>query len=87
MRLYLAIAALMLVLIAHSEAAEEPTIEQHFANFHEKIKELGENFGEKATNAWRQLESSDFFSKSSDWFTEQFQNIKQKLDDTFNKPE
>ncbi len=87
MRLYLAIATLMLVLIAHSEAAEEPTIEQHFANLQDKVNEFTDNLGKKATDAWKQLENSKLFSTTSDWLNEQFQSIKKKIDDTFNTPE
>ncbi|KAL7886665.1 hypothetical protein AOLI_G00043860 [Acnodon oligacanthus] len=81
MRLYLAVAALMLVLLAHAEAQEEPTIEQHFANFQTKVMELGKDLSEKATAAFKKLEESEFATKTTNWFNEQMSKIK----DAFTK--
>ncbi|KAL7875076.1 hypothetical protein SRHO_G00060460 [Serrasalmus rhombeus] len=81
MRLYLAVAALMLVLLAHAEAQEEPTIEQHFATFQTKVMELGKDLSEKATAAFKKLEESEFATKTKSWFDEQMT----KLKDTFSK--
>lgn len=98
MKLYLAVATLMLVLIAHSgkkqkcthlhfsvysfwlhflvafaellfyssytEAVEEPTIEQHFANFQAKLQEFGDGLAEKTTNALKKIEESELVIKS-----------------------
>ncbi|KAI4884674.1 hypothetical protein NFI96_034282 [Prochilodus magdalenae] len=76
MKLYLAIAALMLVLAAHADAEEETTIEQHFANFHSKVMEIGSDLSEKAATAFKKLEESEFATKARSWFEEQFAKLK-----------
>ncbi|XP_072535130.1 apolipoprotein C-I [Salminus brasiliensis] len=83
MRLYLAVAALMLVLATHAEAQEEPTIEQHFANFHSKIKEFGSDLTDKTMATFKEIEQSEFATKTRNWFSEQFEKMKQKIDETF----
>ncbi|XP_007231203.2 apolipoprotein C-I [Astyanax mexicanus] len=83
MRLYLAIAALVLVLAAHAEAQEEPTIEQHFANFHTKVKEFGSDVAEKTMATIKEIEQSEFAAKTKNWFTEQFEKMKKHIDETF----
>ncbi|XP_060777220.1 apolipoprotein C-I isoform X2 [Neoarius graeffei] len=87
MKLYLAVAILMLVLIAHSEAVEEPTIEQHFANFHAKLKDLGEGLSEKASSVFEHFQNSDLATKTTSWFAEHFEKLKQGIHETFNTPE
>uniref|UniRef100_A0A8B9KCJ9 Apolipoprotein C-I n=1 Tax=Astyanax mexicanus TaxID=7994 RepID=A0A8B9KCJ9_ASTMX len=83
MRLYLAIAALVLVLAAHAEAQEEPTIEQHFASFHTKVKEFGSDVAEKTMATIKEIEQSEFAAKTKNWFTEQFEKMKKQFDETF----
>nr|AOR81864.1 apolipoprotein C-I-like protein [Ictalurus punctatus] len=87
MKLYLAVATLMLVLIAHSEAQEESTIEQQFANFQARFKEFGDDVTEKTKNALKQIENSEIISKTKDWVTEQLEKVRQKFDEVINKPE
>ncbi|XP_051577018.1 apolipoprotein C-I-like [Myxocyprinus asiaticus] len=84
MKLYLAAAVLMLVFAAHTEAQVEPTLEQHFANFHTQVKEIAGDLTEKTKNAFAQFEQSEFAVKTKNWFTEQFDKIKQKLGETFS---
>ncbi|XP_052000501.1 apolipoprotein C-I [Xyrauchen texanus] len=84
MKLYLAAVVLMLVLAAHTEAQEEPTLEQHFAKFHTQVKEIAGDMTEKTKNAFEQFEQSEFAVKTKNWFTEQFDKMKQKLGETFN---
>ncbi|KAK1795464.1 hypothetical protein P4O66_010630 [Electrophorus voltai] len=83
MKLYLAVAALLLVLLAHTEAQEEPTVEEHFANIHTKLKEFGEDLSEKAISALKKLEESELASKTRSWITENIEKLKQKIDETF----
>ncbi|KAK3551856.1 hypothetical protein QTP70_030229 [Hemibagrus guttatus] len=85
MKLYLAVATLMLVLIAHSEAAEEPTIEEQVANFHAKIQAFGTDLSDKATKALKELTDSELFTKTSNWFTDKFEKVKNKFDETFTQ--
>ncbi|XP_052003353.1 apolipoprotein C-I-like [Xyrauchen texanus] len=84
MKLFLAAAVLMLVLAAHTEAQEEPTLEQRFANFHTQVKDIAGDLTEKTKNAFEQFEQSEFAVKTKNWFTEQFEKMKQKLGEGFN---
>ncbi|XP_062847967.1 apolipoprotein C-I [Trichomycterus rosablanca] len=78
MKLYLALATLMLVLMAQCEA-EEPSIEQHFANFQAKMKEFGSDLTEKTASALKQIEESELATKTKSWFTEQMEKLKQSF--------
>ncbi|XP_051573888.1 apolipoprotein C-I-like [Myxocyprinus asiaticus] len=84
MKLFLAAAVLMLVLATHTEAQEESTLEQQFANFHTQVKEIAGDLTEKTKNAFEQFEQSEFAVKTKNWFTEQFEKMKQKLSEGFN---
>ncbi|TSL40955.1 hypothetical protein Baya_7034 [Bagarius yarrelli] len=66
MKLYLAVATLMLVLIAQSEAVEEPATEDHFANIYAKLGEFGADLTEKTTSALKQIEESEFATNAKD---------------------
>ncbi|KAM3613834.1 uncharacterized protein V6R79_005622 [Siganus canaliculatus] len=70
MKLYLAVAVLMLAFVAHTEAQEE-TIEQKFATFNSQMSEFTRNLAEKAKTAMQ-----DINTKSANWFQEQFQRAK-----------
>ncbi|XP_046703799.1 apolipoprotein C-I [Silurus meridionalis] len=85
MKLYLAVATLMLVLLAHSEAVEEPTIEEHFANIQAKLKEFGEDLTDKTTTILKQIENHEITIKTKSWIDEQMEKVKQKFAETFNK--
>ncbi|KAI5620546.1 apolipoprotein C-I isoform 2 precursor [Silurus asotus] len=85
MKLYLAVATLMLVLLAHSEAVEEPTIEQHFANIQAKLKEFGEDLSEKTTTILKQIENHEITIKTKSWIDEQLGNLKQRFAESFTK--
>ncbi|XP_076826621.1 apolipoprotein C-I-like isoform X2 [Brachyhypopomus gauderio] len=86
MKLYLAIAALMLVLIAHTEAQEALVPETaNTADIQTKLKEFGEDLTEKTINALKTIEQSEFASKTRSWLAEQFEKLKQKVDETFTK--
>ncbi|XP_066539767.1 apolipoprotein C-I [Hoplias malabaricus] len=76
MRLYLAVAALMLVLAAQTEA-QESTIGERFSDFHTKVMEFGQDLSEKTVAAFKKIEESEFATKSKNWLTEQFGKIKQ----------
>ncbi|KAI2655265.1 Apolipoprotein C-I [Labeo rohita] len=84
MKLYLAAAVLMLVLAVHTEAQEEPTLEQQFAKFQTQVKEIADDLTEKTKTTFEQIENSEFAIKTKNWFTEQFEKVKQKLSETFN---
>merc|ERR1712035_229270 len=73
MRLYLAIAVLMLALVAYTEAQEE-TFEQKMAKFTEQVTRTGQELGEKITTGFNDFQNSDFavgarvkFNEWIDW--------------------
>ncbi|XP_027004558.1 apolipoprotein C-I [Tachysurus fulvidraco] len=84
MKLYLAVATLMLVLIAQSEAVEEPTIEEHFANIQAKFQEFGTSLSEKTSTVLKKLEDSEVLTKTKNWFVDSFEKVKNKLDEAFS---
>ncbi|XP_075965749.1 apolipoprotein C-I [Anarhichas minor] len=82
MKLYLAVAVLMLAFVAYTEAqdqVEEPTIEQRFSNFGEQMAEAGKNLAEKAKTTFEDIQNSKFATDSRDWFQTQIDNLKAKL--------
>ncbi|KAF4103240.1 hypothetical protein G5714_016123 [Onychostoma macrolepis] len=84
MKLYLAAAVLMLVLAVHTEAQDEPTLEQQFAKFQTQVKDIADDLTEKTKTTFEQLDKSDFAIKTKNWFSEQYEKVKQKLSETFN---
>ncbi|XP_035862201.1 apolipoprotein C-I isoform X1 [Sander lucioperca] len=78
MRLYLAVAVLMLAFVAYTEAQEE-TIEQRFAVFQDQMAEMGKNLAEKAKTTFEQFQTSDLAVKSQNWFREQYESLKAKM--------
>uniref|UniRef100_A0A671WK28 Apolipoprotein C-I-like n=1 Tax=Sparus aurata TaxID=8175 RepID=A0A671WK28_SPAAU len=59
MRLFLAVAVLMLAFIAYTEAQEETT-EQTFAKFGEQMTEMGKDLAEKAKTTFENINNSEF---------------------------
>ncbi|XP_036928814.1 apolipoprotein C-I isoform X2 [Acanthopagrus latus] len=78
MRLFLAVAVLMLAFIAYTEAQEE-TIEQKVAQFGERVTQVGQDLAEKVKTAFDSVHNSDAMTKTRDWFTEQFEAFKTKV--------
>ncbi|XP_047217376.1 apolipoprotein C-I [Girardinichthys multiradiatus] len=80
MRLYLAAAVLLLAFVAYTEAQDD-AIADKFTNFGDQIAEFGKNVAEKAQTHFDNIRTSDFAESTKNWFTEQFQKIKAKLDE------
>ncbi|XP_045901439.1 apolipoprotein C-I [Micropterus dolomieu] len=78
MRLYLAVAVLVLAFVAYTEAQEE-TIEQRFSKFGEQMTQFGGDLAEKTKAAIEQIRNSDFAVSSKNWLHEQFERLKNKL--------
>ncbi|KAL2084272.1 hypothetical protein ACEWY4_019790 [Coilia grayii] len=84
MRLPVAIAVLVLVLAAHSDAEEaEPTLEQRFNQFQQQVVGLTDDLTEKTKTALEQFQNSDFAVKTRSFFSEQFEKLKTKFEETF----
>ncbi|XP_047454733.1 apolipoprotein C-I [Mugil cephalus] len=77
MRLYLAVAMLMLAFVAYTEAQEE-TVEQRFAKFGDQMSEFGRTLAEKAKSTFQDIQTSDFITSSRDWFSQQLEKLKSK---------
>ncbi|MBU7443583.1 MULTISPECIES: hypothetical protein [Pseudomonadota] len=78
MRLYLAVAVLMLAFVAYTEAQEE-TIEQTFARWTEQAGDLGRGLGEKARTTFSDFFSGEQAANAKNWLNEQFEKIKTKV--------
>ncbi|XP_038566877.1 apolipoprotein C-I [Micropterus salmoides] len=78
MRLYLAVAVLVLAFVAYTEAQEE-TIEQRFSKFGEQMTQFGDDLAEKTKAAITQIQNSDFAVSSRNWFQEQIEKLRNKF--------
>ncbi|KAM8735107.1 apolipoprotein C-I [Acanthopagrus schlegelii] len=78
MRLFLAVAVLMLAFIAYTEAQEE-TAEQKLAKFGKQMTEMGKNLAEKAKTTFENINNSEFAVTSRNWFTEQLEKLKTRV--------
>ncbi|NP_001134834.1 apolipoprotein C-I precursor [Salmo salar] len=86
MKLSIAIAVLMLVFAAHTEAQEsEKTIEERFTTFSNQMKELTDDLTVKTKDMFEKIGDSEFAIKTKTWFTEQLDKMKAKVDETFPK--
>ncbi|XP_059195424.1 apolipoprotein C-I [Centropristis striata] len=74
MKLYLAVAVLMLAFVAYTEAQEE-TIEQKLATFTSQVNDVGRTLAEKAKTALTEFQESEFAKKTTSWFQEQVQKF------------
>ncbi|GAA6220354.1 apolipoprotein C-I-like [Lates japonicus] len=78
MRLFLAVAVLMLAFVAYTEAQDD-TIEQKFANFGEQVSEVTRNLAEKAKTAFEDIHRSQFATDTRNWFDELIEKAKSKF--------
>uniref|UniRef100_A0A3B4U3M2 Apolipoprotein C-I n=1 Tax=Seriola dumerili TaxID=41447 RepID=A0A3B4U3M2_SERDU len=78
MKLYLAVAVLVLAFVAYTEAQED-TIQQRFTKFGEEMSEMGRNLAEKAKTSFEGFQSSDIAVNSRNWFQEQLESLRAKL--------
>uniref|UniRef100_UPI003AACC751 apolipoprotein C-I n=1 Tax=Centroberyx gerrardi TaxID=166262 RepID=UPI003AACC751 len=85
MKLYLAVAVLVLALAAHTEAQEPETVEEKLANFGNQMTEMGKNLAEKTKTAFEDLHNSEFATNTRDWFQRQFDIVKAKIEDLSQK--
>ncbi|CAJ1062664.1 apolipoprotein C-I-like [Xyrichtys novacula] len=81
MRLYLAVAVLMLAFVAYTEAQDD-TIEEKFSKFGDQVADLGRNIAEKAKTTWSEIQNSEFATNSRNWFEGVFQKAKETFDGT-----
>ncbi|XP_068426535.1 apolipoprotein C-I [Clinocottus analis] len=76
MRVYLAVAVLMLAFVAYTEAQEQ-TMEQKFADFTQQVSDVTSNLAEKAKATFEDIKTSKFAVDSRDWFQTQIEKMKE----------
>ncbi|XP_060114173.1 apolipoprotein C-I [Heteronotia binoei] len=91
MQLAISIAVVLVALSVVTESAEvsvtEPTLSKKFERFQEDVKTFFDNFGEKAKGALNDLHNSKISNKTRNWFSENFQKLREKFRTTFNPRE
>ncbi|KAM9722930.1 apolipoprotein C-I [Menidia menidia] len=75
MRLYLAVAMLLLALVAYTEAQEE-TVEDKLTKFGQQLGEMGKNLAEQVKTSFQDINTSEFAEKTRNWFAERLEQIK-----------
>ncbi|XP_070768522.1 apolipoprotein C-I [Enoplosus armatus] len=80
MKLYLAVAVLMLAFVAFTEAQDD-TIEQKFSKFGEQVSEVGRNLAEKAKTTFEQVHNSDFAVNTRNWFDDLMSKLRTKVEE------
>uniref|UniRef100_A0A672YEM5 Apolipoprotein C-I n=1 Tax=Sphaeramia orbicularis TaxID=375764 RepID=A0A672YEM5_9TELE len=75
MRLYLAVAVLVLAFVAYTEAQEE-TMEQKIANVGSQITEFGQQVAEQTKAALESFKNSETTQKIKSWADEYIEMIK-----------
>lgn len=78
MRLYLAVAVLMLAFVAYTEA-QEVTFEERFNQFGQQMSEFGQNLATKTKTALDDFHNSEGVQKAKSWLQEQVEKLKNKL--------
>ncbi|KAG7216902.1 hypothetical protein INR49_001556 [Caranx melampygus] len=78
MRLYLALAVLMLAFVAYTDA-QDSDIKQSFASFTERVNEFSRDLAERVKNTFEGLQHSEFATTSSNWLRERFDIIQTSL--------
>uniref|UniRef100_A0A3Q0SIQ8 Apolipoprotein C-I n=1 Tax=Amphilophus citrinellus TaxID=61819 RepID=A0A3Q0SIQ8_AMPCI len=81
MRLYLAVAVLMLAFVAYTEAQEEETLDQKLSAFGDKLTEFGRSIADKAKTTFQDIHNSEFGTNARNWFREAFEKMKAKADE------
>ncbi|XP_072464085.1 apolipoprotein C-I isoform X2 [Notamacropus eugenii] len=79
------LAALLYFVAGPSPAQASPSVAEDFQHFQEKVKELADTVANKAKETFTKIQESEFSTKTRNWFKQNFQKIKDKLDTTFAK--
>uniref|UniRef100_A0A3Q4AWR8 Apolipoprotein C-I n=1 Tax=Mola mola TaxID=94237 RepID=A0A3Q4AWR8_MOLML len=68
MKLYLAVAVLMLAFVAHTEAQEEETVGSTFTRFGDHVTDMTRGLVDRTRDAFHKIKTSDFATKTKNWF-------------------
>ncbi|XP_072316456.1 apolipoprotein C-I [Eucyclogobius newberryi] len=78
MKLYLAIAVLMLAFVAYTEVAEA-SVENRFNQFGQQVTDFGKTVAEKAKSAMSDFNQNENVQKAKNWFQERLEAVKAKF--------
>ncbi|KAF6716602.1 Apolipoprotein C-I [Oryzias melastigma] len=81
MKLYLAVAVLMLAFVAYTEAQEADAT---YTKIRDQLTEFGKTFAEKAKTTFDTIQTSEFAETTRNWFTSTFDKLKTKFDEMNN---
>ncbi|XP_072836122.2 apolipoprotein C-I isoform X1 [Pogona vitticeps] len=90
MQLAFSVAVVLVALSVVADSAEdpvtstEPTLAQKFEKFQHGLQTFAERVGEKTKAAFLDLHHSEIGNKTRNWFTENFQKLKEKFKATFS---
>ncbi|XP_068180572.1 apolipoprotein C-I [Antennarius striatus] len=79
MRLYLAVAVLMLAFVAYAAAEEEQTFMERLTNFRQRAVELGQNAYARSVESLQQLANSEFVTKSKSYIQNTMDTIVERV--------
>ncbi|XP_077430661.1 apolipoprotein C-I [Vanacampus margaritifer] len=71
MKLYLAVAVLLLALIAYADAQDE-TIEEKFNKYGEQVAQVFRNIADSTKETFDNIGNSQFANNVKNWFKDQF---------------
>ncbi|XP_040923806.1 apolipoprotein C-I [Betta splendens] len=77
MRLYLAVAVLMLAFVAYTEAQDQ-TVEK-MTRITDQLSEIGRNLADNARTTFEKIQNSPFAQNAKTWLDEQIDKLKQKV--------
>ncbi|XP_055019644.1 apolipoprotein C-I-like [Boleophthalmus pectinirostris] len=78
MKLYLALAVLVLAFVAYTEAQDD-TAEDGFNRVHQSVTEFGKTALERAQAALNDFNNNEKVQKAKTWFQEQIEKIKNRF--------
>uniref|UniRef100_UPI0037E96590 apolipoprotein C-I n=1 Tax=Semicossyphus pulcher TaxID=241346 RepID=UPI0037E96590 len=81
MRLFLAVAVLMLAFVAYTDAQDEDTIEQKFTKFGERVTEISKSLAERAKTAFTEAHNSEFAESTRNWFSQLVDRARTKVEE------
>ncbi|KAM9114744.1 apolipoprotein C-I [Pangshura tecta] len=89
MRPAVSIALILVALTVLADSAQdeptEPTLTQKFEKFQNKLQAFAESIADKTKAAFQELHHREFSEKARNWFSEQFQNLKEKFNEKFSR--
>ncbi|XP_053308689.1 apolipoprotein C-I-like [Spea bombifrons] len=83
MKLLLAVSVIVVALFVMagptSASEDSSSVKDHFESFGSSVREFATKVGEKTKTAFEKLHKSEFATKTRDWFSDAFKNVKEKF--------